>query len=395
MIFFNYLSEKQKKNFFHMEPQPFNKDSNKDILSYCLGATLYMPATMDTIADDIVNKKHKGLTSLVICLEDAIGDKSLEYASDMLLSTLKKLFSSYKSNIISYDDIPLIFIRPRNADHMVSIFEKIYPYISVISGFVFPKISCNNAVTYFEKLEKINKELDIPLYGMPILETEDFIFHEKRSSSLQYIAETFEKYKDYILNIRIGATDFCSLFGIRRNEDTTIYDIIVIRNCIESIINQFLRQGSDFVVSGPVWEYFASGERVLKPQLRINPFTENHGSSGIKLREKIINKSIDGLIREVLLDKANGILGKTIIHPSHILPVEALYVVSHEEYTDAYNIISNNNGEKGVFKSSYSNKMNEIKPHLTWANNIIKISKVYGVFHEDKLFTDLLSEKEI
>ncbi len=52
--------------------------------------------------------------------------------------------------------------------------------------------------------------------------------------------------------------------------------------------------------------------------------------SGVKLREKIINKSIDGLIREVLLDKANGIIGKTIIHPTHIIPVEALYVVSHE-----------------------------------------------------------------
>ena len=96
-----------------------------------------------------------------------------------------------------------------------------------------------------------------------------------------------------------------------------------------------------------------------------------------------------------MLDKANGIIGKTIIHPTHIIPVEALYVVSHEEYTDACNIISNNNSEKGVFKSSYSNKMNEIKPHLSWAENIIKRSKVYGVFHENKSFTDLLAEEEI
>jgi hypothetical protein len=39
--------------------------------------------------------------------------------------------------------------------------------------------------------------------------------------------------------------------------------------------------------------------------------------------------------------------------------------------------------------------MNEIKPHLSWAENIIKRSKVYGVFHENKSFTDLLAEEEI
>ncbi len=79
--------------------------------------------------------------------------------------------------------------------------------------------------------------------------------------------------------------DFCSLFGIRRNEDTTIYDIAVIRNCIELIINQFLRKGSGFVLSGPVWEYFSSGERLLKPQLRISPFTE-HGRFWCKTKRK-------------------------------------------------------------------------------------------------------------
>ncbi|NLW26023.1 HpcH/HpaI aldolase/citrate lyase family protein [Acetivibrio saccincola] len=394
MVFFDYLSEEQKKDFFYIPPKPFNKYTKRDVLAYCLGATLYMPATRTTIAEDILSKKHKGLSSLVICLEDAIGDKSLEYANGILESTVEKLFFHIESGKISYDDIPLIFIRPRNESHMVSIFERISPYISVITGFVFPKITCANARTYFESLEKINKGLDTSLYAMPILETEDFIYHEKRSHSLKYIGEIFEEYKNYVLNIRIGATDFCSLFGIRRNEDTTIYDIAVIRNCIELIINQFLRKGSGFVLSGPVWEYFSSGERLLKPQLRLSPFTE-HGSFGIKLREKLINKSLDGLIREVLLDKANGIIGKTIIHPTHIIPVEALYVVSHEEYTDACNIIDNNGGEKGVFKSSYSNKMNEIKPHLSWAYNIIKRSEVYGVFHENKSFTDLLAEEEI
>ena len=95
-------------------------------------------------------------------------------------------------------------------------------------------------------------------------------------------------------------------------------------------------------------------------------------------------------MREVLLDKANGLIGKTIIHPSHIIPVQSLYVVSHEEYIDACSILSNNNGEVGVLKSKFSNKMNEIKPHLSWAKKIISRSKIYGVFNEHQTFTSLL-----
>ena len=44
---------------------------------------------------------------------------------------------------------------------------------------------------------------------------------------------------------------------------------------------------------------------------------------------------MDGLLREIELDRANGLLGKTCIHPSHVLPVHALSVVSHEEFSDA------------------------------------------------------------
>ena len=33
-------------------------------------------------------------------------------------------------------------------------------------------------------------------------------------------------------------------------------------------------------------------------------------------------------------------------------------------------------------KSHYANKMNEIKPHMRWAQRILKQAHVYGVYHE-------------
>jgi hypothetical protein len=71
-----------------------------------------------------------------------------------------------------------------------------------------------------------------------------------------------------------------------------------------------------------------------------------------------------------------------------------MYTVTREEYDDAIGIIERNNGELGVFKSGYSNKMNEIKPHLNWAKKVLARSKIYGVLHEQQHFISLLSEQE-
>ena len=196
-----------------------------------------------------------------------------------------------------------------------------------------------------------------------------------------------------MLNIRIGATDLCGLYGLRRDSETTVYEISIVNELITDIVNIFSREPDGYVVSGPVWEHFASTDRVLKPQLRQTPFEEQLGSEGILLRRELIRKDFDGLIQETLLDRANGLVGKTIIHPTHLLPVQALHVVSKEEYMDALSIVTQANGEKGVFKSEFNNKMNEIKPHLNWAKKVLIKSDIYGVYNEGNTFIDLLSEK--
>ena len=95
------------------------------------------------------------------------------------------------------------------------------------------------------------------------------------------------------------------------------------------------------------------------------------------------------------MDKQNGIVGKTVIHPSHIRVVHALYAISYEEYLDALSIVEHNDGSKGVMKSHYANKMNEIKPHMRWAQRILKQAHVYGVYHESMDFASLLLNSEL
>ena len=93
------------------------------------------------------------------------------------------------------------------------------------------------------------------------------------------------------------------------------------------------------------------------------------------------------MIKEIVLDKANNFVGKTIIHPSHITYVNGLQVVTYEEYMDAMAILHTK--DKGVIKGEGGNKMNEIKPHHNWAVRVMNKSKIYGVLNQDAEYIQL------
>ncbi|RED63158.1 HpcH/HpaI aldolase/citrate lyase family protein [Cohnella lupini] len=396
MRYFDYLTPDQESDIFHYLPSEFSNRDDKELLSYAVGAALYMPAIRKTIAEDILSKKIRGLVSIVIDLEDAVGDNQLQMAEETLRETMDKLQSFLDNGLLLHKSLPLIFIRVRSAEQFRKLLAILFDRLPLITGFAFPKFTASSGEEYFRILEDYNlsKDSDAPiLYGMPILETSDVIYRESRPTALMDIQALLTRYRKYVLNVRIGATDFSSIFGLRRNPDMTIYDIGVIRDCVTDIINIFGREGNSFVISGPVWEYFKS-DRVLKPQLRETPFEEMMGQDGLRLRMSYIDRYVDGLIREVAYDKENGIIGKTIIHPTHLQPVQSMYVVTHEEYIDAVSIISNSQGDRGVMKSQYENKMNEIKPHLNWSNRIMSRSKIFGVLHEKHNFTCLLADTQ-
>lgn len=391
--YFNHISEELRKEIFYKAPEKIDNTSNVDTLRYALGATLYMPATRLDIAESIIKRKYPQMMSLTVCLEDSIKDDEVCKAENILISNLECIKDAEDKGIIIKDQIPFIFIRIRNPEHLKELAPCIEPYSAFISGFVFPKFDLESAQNYIDTLEKINSNINNKTYYfMPILESEDIIYAEKRRESLDKLKNILDPYKDLVINIRMGATDFCSLFGLRRGKDYTVYQIQVVRDCISDILNFFSRMDQAYVVSGSVWEYFESNNRFLKPLLRATPFSEGFGKRGLDFRLKLIENNLDGLIREILEDKENGIVGKTVIHPSHIVLVNSLYVVTHEEYMDALEILERNNSG-GVFKSEYNNKMNEVKPHTFWAKKILLRAKVYGVYNKSYDSLALISQK--
>jgi len=322
-----------------VEPAQFNKLSDRDFLQYCLGATLYMPGTQDII-DKILHKDMSGVTSIVMDFEDAIDEKALVDAESNVLKHLNKLSDSVNTGAITYDDIPLIFLRVRNTEQFKTFADKLTAMqAEVLSGFIFPKFYSSNGNEYFSCLESLNNKLDVLLYGMPILEGRTIALKETRIEELANIMNLLEPFKELILNIRVGGTDFSAIFGVRRGINYSIYDILTVKDCLSDILNFFTREGGNWTISGPVWEYFLASK-----EDNINNLLADNIHRSLLTRTPILNEAIDGLLREVILDKANGFIGKTIIHPSHAKYVNAMQAVTREEYEDAMQVLGTSGG---------------------------------------------------
>ena len=367
--------------FVH-RPVEFDKNTEKSLLQYCLGATLYMPGTK-FIADKITNKQLEDITSIVMCFEDAIQETDLDDAEKNVLNTLNIIADAIEKNRISISEVPLIFIRVRNLTQFQSFTEEISTeQISILSGFVFPKFYCQNAIEYLKEVEYLSKKHDVKLYSMPLLEGKTIAYKETREEELATLRNILQPFKNQILNIRVGGTDLSSFFGVRRGINYTIYDILPVNECLADILNFFTRSEDDYQVSGPVWEYFLASKKD-----NINHLIHENIHASLVNRVPILDEAIDGLLREVIIDKANGFVGKTIIHPSHAKFVNAMQAVTKEQYEDAMQII---NTQGGVIKSSTSNKMNEINPHKNWAHKTNLRAKAFGVIDSDMSYLKLI-----
>ena len=387
MKHFNFLSEISSNKAFHIEPLNITKTDDKELLAMALGATMYTPGTYEKYAEKIKEGFYKGLTSSVLCLEDSISDSDVEFGEKNIILQLEKINAFVDSGELDEKNIPFILIRVRTHEQMLNILNSANPLsLRYLVGFNLPKITSLNAEAYFKIIELYNKKNKTNFYALPILESAEVMYLETRQSELTKLKIICDKYQSLILTIRMGGTDFSSLFGIRRGIDFNIYNIGVVSNCLSDIKNVFGRVEAGYILSGVVWEYFPDGNRLLKPQLRESPFIERGGKTGRQKRFQMITDEIDGLIKEVILDKANGYIGKTIIHPSHIKVVNAINAVTYEEYVDAMAIL---NADGGVAKGASNNKMNETKPHYNWAKMIHKKSKVYGVLNENAKYIDL------
>ncbi|MEU4065385.1 HpcH/HpaI aldolase/citrate lyase family protein [Streptomyces wedmorensis] len=389
MRHFGHIPSATRAGLFHREPADFTADSPARTLAVALGATLYSPATRPRLADDVRKQAARGVVSMVLCLEDSISDGDVEAGEANLVRQFADLAAGTVTDADTATDVPLLFIRVREPRQITDLVTRLGDTVRLLSGFVLPKFDETRGRAFLEALTQAERTSGRRLFAMPVLESPELLHLETRAETLAGIASITDKYRDRVLALRLGVTDFCSAYGLRRSPDMTAYDVKIVANVIADVVNVLGRSdGTGFTITGPVWEYFRPGERMFKPQLRRSPFLEGRAED---LRTALIEHDLDGLLREIELDRANGLLGKTCIHPTHVVPVHALSVVSHEEWSDAQDILRPEQGGGGVLRSVYTNKMNEVKPHRAWAERTLQRAEVFGVAKEDVGFVDLLT----
>lgn len=379
MRHFDYLSAAEHERLFFRPPEGIGVDSGLGLLAVSLGATLYCPATRPTLAADLAKCAAEGSTSVVVCLEDAVADADLPAAELNAIAQLCELAGGDSP-------APLIFVRVRAAAQIPMIMAGLGDAARLLAGFVLPKFTAESGRTFLDAVDVAQTALGRRLLVMPVLETAEVMFAEGRVEALMAVRSLLDEFRESVLAVRIGATDLSALYGLRRSREMTVYDVRVVADAIAEVVNILGRAEGGYVVTGPVWEYFTSAERLFKPQLRETPFIEHEERA---LRANLLAADLDGLLREVTLDKANGLIGKTVIHPTHVAAVHALSVVTHEEYADALDIVGSLGGG-GVSASSYRNKMNEGKPHAAWAARTMLRARAFGVSNVDISFVDLL-----
>ena len=320
---------------------------DKEVLQYKVGGLLYMPAFQKNIVQKISQNKLPHLTSAAFCLEDSIRDDSVDEAEAALKIILQQLEE------LDPKLLPLIFVRIRSPRHLETFHEAIGCRSKILTGYILPKFDMSNAGGYIQVAKAINAEFNAgrakPIYVMPTLESNRIASIATRRTELLSLKQALDEIKPIVLNVRVGVNDLCNLYGLRRNMNQTIYDICVVRDILSDILNVFAR---DYVISGAVWNYF------------------NGDNGGAWAR---------GLQRELELDKANGFIGKTAIHPAQLPIIFDSLKVSQTDLDDANLLLDWKSDTHGVMKSADGSRMNEVKCHLAWARRIKILSELYGV----------------
>lgn len=313
------------------------------LIYYSVGALLYCPANNETIANSLIAERFGTRYSLALCLEDTIGDNHVNKAELKLISSLNTVLSA-RENKAFY--IPKVFIRVRHPEQIIRLYNQLGEGAELVTGFIIPKFCIENADLYINAIERVNKISPKPIYMMPIFESPTIINLKQRYDILYKLKEKLDSIEHYVLNIRVGGNDLCHTFGFRRHSNESIHDIKPVSNIFSDIITVY---GMDYIVSGPVWEYYNG----------------DNWDTGLK--------------QEIKQDRLCGFIGKTVIHPKQIDIVNSEYMVLNSDLEDAKNILNwDTDSPSFVSGNSSKERMNEYKTHYNWANSIIFLSQYYG-----------------
>ncbi|AHG20366.1 ATP synthase [Chania multitudinisentens RB-25] len=302
---------------------------NKRLSPWRLGATLYMPATRTDISDAILKNKIAGLRSLIICLEDAVSENDIPQALNNLRQLTLMLAKAKAAGGNTH--WPLVFIRPRHAEMgelLVATLD-----LSAIDGFVLPKFTLASLPCWWNLMQ------DTHLCMMPTLETEE-VFDVLQ---MRELATTLKHHPCHqrIIALRIGGNDLMNVVALRRSRSQTLYDG-PLGYVIKMLVAVF--SSRDFALTAPVCEHIDDHQMMDK---------------------------------ELALDMAHGLVGKTAIHPNQISTIEKALMVQPADHADALRIL---NSSQAVFKSQGS--MCEPATHRRWASEVLARAQVYGIATE-------------
>jgi len=296
----------------------------RKISPYALGATLYMPALHPDIGEVIAGRKIGGVSSIVLCLEDALGENDVEAGLNNLRTVLDVMAEEPREP----GQRPLVFVRPRNLA-MAGVMGD-WKGIDLVDGFVAPKVRPGNVAAWMESLAGTD------LLLMPTLETAEML---DPVAVREFRDELLANQPERVLALRIGGNDLMSCMGLRRTRGATLYEGPMLY-AISMLVSLLAPAG--FSLTSPVCE---------------------------------IIDDVDLLARELEGDLRFGLVGKTAIHPSQVDPIQAAFRVTPRDHAVATRILAED--APAVFKQD--GVMQEPATHLAWARKTMERAAEYGI----------------
>ena len=285
-----------------------------------LGAPLYMPGNRRDILEIANGEKYPWLRAMIFCTEDAV----LQADVDSCVRHLGLCLQGFKNTTQQYR-----FIRVRNPDVLGRLLA--LPDIDKIDGFVLPKFTEDVFNDYLDQLR------DTTFKVMPTLETKEVFNVNAMTNLCQGLLQS--DMAENVLMLRIGGNDLMNLLGLRRERASTIYET-PLGHIIAQLVTIFKPYG--FSLSAPVFEYLD------------DPHT---------------------LLREMKMDLAYGLIGKTAIHPTQGPMIEEAFKVNIEDYEMALSL--SDLDAPAVFRMH--DAMCEVATHQQWATQILSRQQCYGL----------------
>ncbi len=289
-----------------------------------LGGSLYIPATHKNVHAVCNEDKFPELRSCIIDTEDAICEEALDEALD----NISCMLAQYTPSRLC------VFIRPRNPQILKEILK--LEGIEKVDGFSLPKFSTAVMREYAEILDTCTHDFHI----MPVLESRDLFSRTNLEQIRDYLLDS----SLHILSLRLGGEDLMQYLGLKRRCEDNIYSLVAPSQVIATVINTFKPYG--FSISATVFNCI------------------DH--------DMLYKENVEEDLRQ-------GLMGKTIIHPSQIAPINEAYRVTSSEYEMAKKMLDDSTRAIIV----QGGQMGEKFAHGSWARIILERHRFYGLKPEN------------